>query len=332
MKRNIYWDAIKACCIIAVLLIHTTSLSNTVGVVWRQFINYPVSLFFFMAGYFCKNQLNVREFYVKKFCRILVPLFFYSFMYAIPELIRLGVMGSLRLDTTLTALSRFMFDWGYFPIALFQCILLYPLLMRMKETTSIGLSIFLYFLSYAYYVAGIFICPEKITTEYMFPHIFASSWLPMFVLGVIIRHNKASPLLNIRGYWIGVALVISIIEALVWYECFDCRKLAMTQIKPGSILMSIAIALYVSKKITTSTVDNISSSVLNIIIAVGSFSYFIYFSHRFVLKLMAPIFDGSVINIYLIRPVFLIIIMVVVSIVLSRMPAIIKRRLWWIGV
>lgn len=60
VKRNPYWQVIRGICILAVIMIHCPSgtkfsIGSTSFNTWlliRQALNFPVAVFFFMAGYF----------------------------------------------------------------------------------------------------------------------------------------------------------------------------------------------------------------------------------------------------------------------------------------
>ena len=80
MERNItnksqYWQIVRGICILAVIMIHCptgrshTNLDYTVWIVLRQFINFPVAIFIFLAGYFMtpeKVQGDYKTFFFKR--------------------------------------------------------------------------------------------------------------------------------------------------------------------------------------------------------------------------------------------------------------------------
>lgn len=65
--KDVYWQWVRGICIFAVILIHSKTgivYRNNIYDSWnfdywlivRQFINFPVAIFIFLAGYFCKLE------------------------------------------------------------------------------------------------------------------------------------------------------------------------------------------------------------------------------------------------------------------------------------
>ncbi len=67
-QRNVFWQCVRGICILAVIMIHSPSgLEYGEGTfpyeatfILRQFINFPVVIFFYLAGYFT-NPEKVRK-------------------------------------------------------------------------------------------------------------------------------------------------------------------------------------------------------------------------------------------------------------------------------
>lgn len=61
-QKNDFWQIVRGVCILAVILIHCPSggsygsIETSVWLILRQFINFPVAIFFFMSGYFTNIQ------------------------------------------------------------------------------------------------------------------------------------------------------------------------------------------------------------------------------------------------------------------------------------
>jgi fucose 4-O-acetylase-like acetyltransferase len=84
-NRNNYLDAWKGVAIICVVLIHTSGpiAEQPLGIVLRQFINFAVSLFVALAGYFSygsfiKAQKNMMPFFWPRIKSLLIPYFIWS--------------------------------------------------------------------------------------------------------------------------------------------------------------------------------------------------------------------------------------------------------------
>lgn len=68
MVKSRYWQVVRGICILAVIMIHCpmgqSGVDQTVWLALRQFINFPVAIFIFMAGYFVKPD-KVNSTYLK---------------------------------------------------------------------------------------------------------------------------------------------------------------------------------------------------------------------------------------------------------------------------
>ena len=63
--KNQYWQMVRGVCILAVVMIHCPQgafgVDKAIWLVIRQFINFPVALFIFMAGYFvAPKSVNMK--------------------------------------------------------------------------------------------------------------------------------------------------------------------------------------------------------------------------------------------------------------------------------
>lgn len=63
-QKSQYWQMVRGICILAVIAIHCPQGCESIDLyTWlgiRQFINFPVALFIFMAGYFVKmDTVNI---------------------------------------------------------------------------------------------------------------------------------------------------------------------------------------------------------------------------------------------------------------------------------
>lgn len=73
--KSQYWQMVRGICILAVIMIHCpsgqnyTELDYNAWIVFRQFINFPVAMFIFLAGYFMtpeKTQGDYKTFLCKR--------------------------------------------------------------------------------------------------------------------------------------------------------------------------------------------------------------------------------------------------------------------------
>lgn len=74
-NKSQYWQMVRGICILAVIMIHCPSGQNYTDIdyiawiVLRQFINFPVAMFIFLAGYFVtpeKTQGDYKIFLFKR--------------------------------------------------------------------------------------------------------------------------------------------------------------------------------------------------------------------------------------------------------------------------
>ena len=75
ITKSQYWQTVRGICILAVIMIHCpsgqnyTELDYTAWIILRQFINFPVAMFIFLAGYFVttkKTQGDYKTFLCKR--------------------------------------------------------------------------------------------------------------------------------------------------------------------------------------------------------------------------------------------------------------------------
>lgn len=337
--RDYRWDMVRGASIIAVVLLHTTSVPSAVGVVWRQFINFPVSMFFFLAGYFCHYEGSFGGFAKKKGRRVLVPLALFSILYALPGLMHCVKDAGLDILTLVAALWSFPGDWGYFPISLFQCFLLYPLLKKSSVKTRLAVSILCYVLSFAYYAVAVVCFPNSGMTTGMMPHVLCTSWLPMFCLGVSLAERKFEfKTFGCRkSLFLGMGLfALSVVEGLVYYLCIGSRQLAMTQIKPFSMAFSCFLAIFLWQKISSCNLDKADKMSNNFAIhnicILGQASFFVYLWHRAVIMLIRRFSTGIHQEMMLfMTPLAVLAISCLAVRLLLRLPDRIRKRLWLIG-
>ena len=76
-KRDRFWQAVRGVCILAVVMIHcpdasryaSSSIEFYTWILLRQFIDFPVAVFFFMSGYFVKPdkvEQNPKQYVLKR--------------------------------------------------------------------------------------------------------------------------------------------------------------------------------------------------------------------------------------------------------------------------
>ncbi len=327
-ERIIFWDVVKGLAIIAVVLIHTTSRNTAGGVIWRQFINWPVALFFFVAGYFCHIRGSYKEFVLNKAKRLLVPFAVFSLVYACLDIVmKLRHGGVISASDIIMAPLSFPLGWGYFILALFQCFLIAPIIKRFNFRLMLGLTFIGYLCSAFYeYAAFTFLSPY-LTVKYSIPFVFGWTWLPLFVLGIHLQEwrytfpdNK-----NVWGGIMFVLMVVCVVSGLFWYKIAPVQ-LARSQIRLPNILFAMVLVCGLPNILDR--VDKNNSWIMKIIAQLGRESLFVYLGHRFVILLLNKFLPYELLN-YL--PTLPIGIVLVLLMVIYLIPTEKRQKLWWLG-
>ena len=322
-QRDIFWDAMKGIAIVAVILIHTTSRNTPGGVAWRQFINFPVALFFFMAGYFCHVRESYGAFVARKAKRLLVPLTVASLVYAGLELYFARNSGTgMTINRILEALVSFPTSWGYFVLALFQCMLLAPFLLKCQERWLMRISFAAYLATAAYFYLASTVFLGKWTLSRSVPVIFCTAWLPLFALGLRLQKRR----LTLWAPWkrpllAGVALMAwAALGGIFWYD-HATIQLARSQLRLPCILFSLVLA-----GLLPNLADHYSlhGRIWTFVARLGELSFFVYLWHRLAL-----------ISLRAVLPQFaewhFAFVIVFFAVAAQLMPRTLSRRLWWLG-
>lgn len=325
--RNRFWDAVKGMSIIAVLLIHTTTVNSVGGVVWRQFINWPVALFFFMSGYFCTATTSYGAFVLKKAKRLLVPLFVCSLVYALIGVMNVAHQGS---DVSILFLWRafisFPLGWGYFILALFQCFLIAPLLARIPLKRAFIFSILLYLPTalYSYLAATCYV--REFPFRCMFPEVLCIAWLPFFILGQYLRSHRLSwvdwPILWVLA--LAICCVTEILSGLYWVRTATFQ-LARSQIRLANVAFALILACGLPNLSDRMRLTN--GNIERILVQLGEVSLVVYLWHRLVIILLRRFLPTCLIQI----PWMPLIVVLVSICVAYAVPRRVRKGLWWLG-
>lgn len=323
-KRSSFWDLAKGVAIIAVILIHTTSYNSAGGVVWRQFINFPVAVFFFMAGYFCHVREPYGEFVAKKTKRLLVPLGAASLAYCAIELYFVWRGGqTLSPYRVLGAMFSFPTGWGYFVVALFQCMLLAPIIKKYTNSPwLLRVSFLTYFASALYFYLGNTVFVGKWMVSYSVPIIFCTAWLPLFSLGMRLQDRRISAWTPCARTWFVLSLLLTwaIIGGLFWHNNATIQ-LARSQLRLPCILFAFVLSAFLANLSDCWMPDSV---VWRPLARLGESSFFVYLWHRLALislRGFLPQFAEW-------HFVFAIVGFVILAALLPRSLA---KRFWWLG-
>ena len=325
-KREISWDVVKGFAIIAVILIHTTSSDSMAGVVWRQFINWPVALFFFIGGYFCHVHCSYRAFIIRKIRRLLVPLGVVSLCYmTIDVAVRVKSGVNVSFPDVVVAFLSFPFGWGYFILALFQCFLMVPFILKLPLRKSLAIAFGGYLLALLWVYLGSTICVGKVSMSYMMPYVFGTTWLPFFVLGCGLQKKRFTWPDNLF-VWMGFLLCILCVAIIsgIWWSEIATVQLARSQIRLSCGLFAFVLSLGLPNLFDR---FDLAGRGFYLIAQLGQISLFAYLWHRLVLLLFRKFLPSMLLQIPLL-PICVILFFVLIACII---PAGWRRRFWWIG-
>lgn len=330
--RNRFWDVVKGASIIAVILIHTTSRWTVGGAVWRQFINFPVAMFFFLSAYFCHYDGSIRDFIGKRAKRLLVPYAVFSIFYALLD-IRFKAHQAVAIDAhaVMESMLSFSLGWGYFVLALFQFMCLYPWL-KIK-----GIRWLAWFAGICFAVSlGYCWCAETVLREWglyrrMMPFVLFLPWTPMFVLGMAAKRVCHLPRMRWTMMGCLAFFAVSIAEGVLYMK-IGMSELAFSQTKLGSIGFSFFLALVLCSLNLAGEGDGKSSVFADVFARFGRYSFFIYLSHRFVLMILRGVFHAMPTDVFFcFLPCAAIVVVYAVIRLMDAMPSAVRKQLWVVG-
>ncbi len=279
--RSNYWDTWKGLAIIAVMVIHVLaalSLSPSTEIIIRQFINFPVAIFIAIAGYFSyKPEIQAVRFWQSKILRILPP-------YLIWTAVSILLFHRDHLENVSELLSDFFLGkgigWGvgYFVIVLLQLVLITPLLVKIKSTSSQILTIVISLIvsmAYTYVIKIKF--GSSVLASFPYSVLPFFIWLPFYQLGLMMGRGlnfKFNNPLLVALYLLFV--IVSIAEGLLLQKMgygFGNSQVKITTFLASGTLFLLAVSYqFINVK-------------KNLLSWMGENSYPIYLIHTIVIAL-----------------------------------------------
>ena len=281
-SRDIYWDVWKGIAIIAVILIHTTAGwcgSTKSGLVFRQFIDFPVFLFFAVAGYFFGDIKSgeALDFVNRKIRRLLPPFLLTSLLYAIAKSL---LARNFSVVAMIEQLPGFSCGFGYFVVALLSLFLLEPVFRRIAAVgTRVVLSAILSLLS----IGAMYVLLVKYDCRGMvpipLPAILFTTWSFAFTLGAALK-QEGKEIGKTKIFLLALALaaasLLAIWEAFFW-ESRGIVRISLSQLKISSFLQSTLLFMLLCA-LNSRKSDRKYGEILAFL---GRNSYFIYLYHWF---------------------------------------------------
>lgn len=198
--RISFWDKWKGAAILAVVIIHalgttayfpTDSLNNYFGVIFRQFINFPVGLFIFLAAFFTGQSKDSSLTYWysvrKRVSRLVLPFLLWSFIYFGIRIFR----GNLDLaNVPLMLINGTSVSVGYFVVVMIQMSLISPFLERLKTSKLIILLPISFLISICATYTLNFLFPESMWSKFPYYPLPFFIWLPFYIGGLIFGKDE----------------------------------------------------------------------------------------------------------------------------------------------
>ncbi len=317
MKKSVFWQSVRGLCMVAVIMMHCPNALKYNTSEWqfqfyfigRQFINFPVAIFIFLAGYFVsKRATSDPKTYVKDrvIKRLIIPFSVWSCIYTL-----INFMQCLYTGTRFSwkwSLFRFIMGQSapplYYIAVLIQLTVLTPLLLKLvKKKNAVHYilwmitPIYLIFL----YLIKLFILHENsfpYGTLYatLFPAWFGFYWLGICVKNDFKKWSDTMKKINGVGYAIlfFTALLLSFLESVLLAKCRLGFEFALNQVRFGSFAYSIVlIFILISFEKYYRYSNNI---VFQFLPKIGDASYGIYYVHMLYIYLYVFLLSKAGIN------------------------------------
>lgn len=251
--RNNYWDAWKGIAILAVVFIHASGSTSTFekdsfnwsfGLVFRQFIDYAVPLFFAIAGYFslAKEKTSALDYYKKRLLKILPPYLIWTLVYI---LLKTPLSPPTAEEVVRGIFLGTGIGIGYFVVVLVQYVILTPALHRLNSKPA-HLAIILIISSvgacFTYYYTAL--RPEQPFGTFPLNGILFFVWYPFYHAGLYIRKFQCEKYItekrNLIKIALAAALLISISEGFFW-GANENYNFGVSQLKLSSFIFSFLV-------------------------------------------------------------------------------------------
>lgn len=274
---------VRGICILAVIMIHCptgqnyTVLDYNGWIILRQFINFPVAMFIFLAGYFMtseKTQGDYKTFLYKRGgVRLLLPYLVWSCIYLLKTAMFDGITLRHIIYALICGKAATPF---YYIVVMIQLTIITPWLIRHRKK-------WMYLITPAYlviiYTYNIVTGTVPLLYETLFP-----AWFSFYLLGMDCRsRNIGKWMKKIDTYWVVIALLISMAEAFILKTVGCADGFVTSQIKFGSFLYAATLALWLMNKKTESR--------RNILSITGDYSYGIFYCHILILWVVRKVIE-----------------------------------------
>ncbi|MGF7109386.1 acyltransferase [Treponema pedis] len=293
LEKESYFQAIRGICICAVIFIHCLSGSNyknvqdanVINYYWwifsRQFLNFPVAVFFFLSGYFINlQQAEANPFYWmrKRFIKLGLPFLIWSLFYL---MLNLFMNQNILYPKDILKLFILFFVGKssyhlYFVFVLLQLSLLTVLFIKSKFFFNCAI-----FISVLWYIIRYFAIFFKLNSFLEYSGIFFPAWCLFYLYGIHVKRNGIKKI-SIEKVFIMLitTIIINYTETIILFKGDVPDSFIITQVKISSVLYSFAIIISIMSFYSNIYFDN-----WFIFKKIGNNSFGIYFIHVFFINI-----------------------------------------------
>lgn len=342
--RLLQLDILKALAIIAVILIHTTSLSfkylgnQNLPLIFDQFLRFSVPLFVAVSGYllaqkYLQATFTFQGFFKKRVLKLLPPYlmataFIYFYLHYLTQepqqnfnIFQIIFFG--RADYHL-----------YFVPMLFQLYLLFPLILyfykKARKTTIIAALI----IQIAVILISQLIQKHTVTVNFLWgdqqQYLFSLTWIFYFVIGsALFDLNNSKPKIFKKLKVIAPLLLVSgfVLAAASAQQNFKTNN----DLIRTTNFNRIPVLLYASGFITTALVWqdkilNLFGITQKFLVSIGQKSYSIYLIHTVVIRFVYQNFKPNNFLSFVIFSLIVIYVSLIIAHILSQLSLLWGKR------
>ena len=271
-SKNQKIQILRGIAICAVVVIHTEP-PYLAGILVRSFVNFAVSMFFFLSGYLTKLDCQGRHiFYQKRIRRVLIPYLFWTLSW-----LSIRFLVSKQYQPFLFSLLTGQYIYPYYFIFVYiQFVLFTPWISRLIKSDCrwVGWLI--------QPVTIVLLRYLGLEQHIRFSILF--SWFTPYYLGMILGNG-------VREYALGksrtialwfVSLILSIGEGLFWNRLGN-YDLATTQESLSNCLYSLLCMLLAYQYLKDDNLPVRDHIIDKTLILLGDYSFGIFLIHAFII-------------------------------------------------
>lgn len=298
--ESYYWQVVRGICIICVVAIHARAgigenysfLERCYYLIVRNIVNFPVPVFFFIAGYFSYSSLTRYEddlggYLSNRLIRLGVPYLIWSFVYLLPGVIGGGI--NLRIIFISFALGKSATPFYYIVVLMYYTMftpLLYKIVTSRYKSIPFFATVLLFLVLYLIQINGM--------NVWDYVH-YTPVWLPFYFTGLYLRIYKPKIRFSLSSILlvIGLSFVLEILENIWLSECLGYTNMAYGMIRIGGYLYAAGICIFIYKVATESAmnVKHGSNRLLHGLKKIGDISYGIFYLHCLFIMIIARVFS-----------------------------------------